>query len=192
MCPAGRLLLRAATSRRDRAACQHMVASRLHPDWALDRIVPDCVRSWAKEESVQLRNPQATRPWQHVLEPLGGYLALASELQQKPELHGEPFNFGPPTHQNYSVRELVNGLSKHWPKTRWEDVQNSENDFYESGLLKLNCDKALQLLNWQPVLNFEETTRMTAEWYSTFYRNSSMIREKTFAQICDYESLISN
>ena len=72
-------------------------------DWAQDRVVPDCVRSWAKEEPAKLRNPQSTRPWQHVLEPLSGYLNLAAELSQRSELHGEPFNFGPPAHQNHTV-----------------------------------------------------------------------------------------
>ena len=155
-------------------------------DWARDRIVPDCVRSWAKGRTVQLRNPQATRPWQHVLEPLSGYLALSTELYNKPELHGEPFNFGPPAHQNYTVLELVSAMSTYWDKVRWEDVTGSEEQPYESELLKLNCDKALHYLRWQAVLPFHETVRMTAEWYRSYYENPFSIRDVTLSHIKQY------
>jgi len=160
-------------------------------DWASDRIVPDCVRSWAKGETVELRNPQATRPWQHVLEPLSGYLTLATQLSQDSELHGEPFNFGPPAHQNHTVLELVKSMSEHWEQVRWEDISTSGEQPYESGLLKLNCDKALHYLSWQSALSFSETVRMTAEWYRSYYENSSTIREVTYAQIREYENLFS-
>ena len=158
-------------------------------DWAQDRIVPDCVRSWAKGKSVQLRNPLATRPWQHVLEPLSGYLALAAELHQKDELHGEPFNFGPSAHQNHTVLELVQAMSGHWDKVRWEDNSVDEKEPYESGLLKLNCDKALYHLNWQAILSFQETVKMTAEWYCSYYEDPSTIRDVTLAHIGEYESM---
>ena len=158
-------------------------------DWAQDRIVPDCVRSWVKEESVQLRNPHATRPWQHVLEPLSGYLNLAGELSQRSELHGEPFNFGPPAHQNHTVMELVQEMSKYWDKVRWEENLNTNEHPYESGLLKLNCDKALHYLNWQAVLNFEETVKLTTEWYQYYYNNPQNIRECTISQIKEYNRL---
>ena len=161
-------------------------------DWASDRIIPDCVRSWANGKSVQLRNPEATRPWQHVLEPLSGYLTLAKQLSQNPELHGEPFNFGPPAHQNHTVLELVQSMSDHWEQVRWEDVSDSGEQSYESGLLKLNCDKALYYLHWQAILSFQETVRMTAEWYRSYYENPSIIREVTLTQIRKYETLYSN
>jgi CDP-glucose 4,6-dehydratase len=158
-------------------------------DWASDRIVPDCVRSWAKGESVQLRNPLATRPWQHVLEPLGGYLTLAKELHQKDELHGEPFNFGPSAHQNHTVFELVQAMSGYWDKVRWKDNFGEKKEQYESGLLKLNCDKALYHLKWHSVLSFQETIRLTAEWYSSYYENPNTIREVSLSQIREYETL---
>jgi len=158
-------------------------------DWAKDRIVPDCVRSWAKGQTVKLRNPSATRPWQHVLEPLSGYLALCTELHNKPELHGEPFNFGPPAHQNHTVLELVSAMSTYWNKVSWEEVYDSREKLYESGLLKLNCDKALDHLHWQAILPFQETVRMTAEWYRSYYENPSTIREMTFSHIREYEGL---
>ncbi len=158
-------------------------------DWASDRIVPDCVRSWAKGETVHLRNPQATRPWQHVLEPLSGYLTLAAELYKHSELHGEAFNFGPPGHQNHTVLELVQAMSGHWDQVRWEDISTSGEHPYESGLLKLNCDKALHYLRWQAILSFQETVRMTAEWYRSYYEKPTTISEVTLAQIRSYEAL---
>ena len=157
-------------------------------DWAQDRIVPDCVRSWAKGKSVQLRNPQATRPWQHVLEPLSGYLTLAVELNQSPEHHGEPFNFGPPAQQNHTVFELVQEMSRYWDKVRWEEISDSDEPPYESGLLKLNCDKALNYLHWQAVLPFNETLRMTSEWYRSYYENPLKIRNVTLSNIQNYEA----
>ncbi len=158
-------------------------------DWAQDRVVPDCVHSWAKEESVQLRNPHATRPWQHVLEPLSGYLNLAAKLSQRSELHGEPFNFGPPADQNHTVMELVQEMSKYWDKVRWEENYNSEEHPYESGLLKLNCDKALHHLHWQAVLNFEETVKLTTKWYQSYYNDPQNIRGYTISQIKEYNRL---
>lgn len=157
-------------------------------DWALDRVVPDCIRSWAKGECVKLRNPHATRPWQHVLEPLSGYLSLANELHHRNILHGEAFNFGPPGHQNHSVLELVQSMSRYWDKVCWEEISDSDKLPYESGLLKLNCDKALHYLHWESVLSFNETLRMTTEWYRSFYENPSKIRNVTLSHIKNYEN----
>ena len=120
-------------------------------DWAGDRIVPDCVKAWSASNTVELRNPHSTRPWQHVLEPLSGYLSLAVVLSQQPEIHGEPFNFGPLAQQNHSVLELVRQMALHWDEVRWQDVSESGAGPYESGLLKLNCDKALHYLRWRAV-----------------------------------------
>jgi CDP-glucose 4,6-dehydratase len=159
-------------------------------DWALDRIVPDCVKAWSKSEIVQLRNPHATRPWQHVLEPLSGYINLAVELYKGSKLHGEPFNFGPPASQNHTVLELVKEMSLHWEKVKWEDVSEINNGPYESGLLKLNCDKALHFLNWEAVMNFEQTIQMTSEWYKSYYSNEeNSILEITKKQIAHYTYL---
>ena len=155
-------------------------------DWASDRIVPDCVRAWSKGDVVQLRNPHATRPWQHVLEPLGGYLALAAALASQPTLHGEAFNFGPPAQQNHSVLLLVEQMARHWDQVRWEDVSQSAKGPYESGLLKLNCDKALQQLQWRAVMGFEDTVRMTAQWYGAYYRDPEQITRVTAAQVLAY------
>jgi CDP-glucose 4,6-dehydratase len=158
-------------------------------DWADDRIVPDCVRSWAKGDTVQLRNPQATRPWQHVLEPLSGYLSLAIALSQRPELHGEPFNFGPQVRQNHSVLELVQQMALYWDQVRWQNVSGSVTGPYESGLLKLNCDKSLHYLQWHAVMGFEDTVCMTTEWYSAYYQQPAHIAVTTDAQIAAYTTI---
>lgn len=156
-------------------------------DWAEDRIVPDCVRAWAKGEAVPLRNPLATRPWQHVLEPLSGYLNLAMALRENAVLHGEPFNFGPPAQQNHSVGDLVKEMENHWDRVRWEDVSAQYGGPYESGLLKLNCDKALHHLGWRAIWDFERTVRETVVWYKNYYqRPDASIAETTLAQINAY------
>jgi CDP-glucose 4,6-dehydratase len=160
-------------------------------DWAASRIVPDCVRATAKGGRVEMRNPHSTRPWQHVLEPLSGYLKLAVALYQRPELHGEPFNFGPPANQNHKVLELVAEMSRHWPEVLWRDVSGNVSGPYESGLLKLNCDKALHVLKWRASMTFAETVRMTAEWYRAYYERPQSITEVTFAQIREYEALVA-
>lgn len=158
-------------------------------DWAADRIVPDCVRAWANNDAVELRNPHSTRPWQHVLEPLSGYLSLANALSQRPELHGEPFNFGPPAQQNHSVLELVKQMALYWDQVRWKDVSQSAIGPYESGLLKLNCDKALHHLHWRAVMGFEDTVRMTAEWYRAYYQQPTQVATVTGTQLDAYTAL---
>mgnify|MGYP001457412075 CR=1 FL=1 len=155
-------------------------------DWAADRIIPDCVIAWSANELVELRNPHSTRPWQHVLEPLSGYISLAVALYHRPELHGQPFNFGPKAQQNHSVLELVQQMSLHWDQVRWKDSSGSKKEPYESGLLKLNCDKALHHLKWNAVMGFEDTVRMTAEWYSAYYDEPRTVSLITAAQIKSY------
>jgi CDP-glucose 4,6-dehydratase len=158
-------------------------------DWAENRIVPDCVKAWAENKTVELRNPHSTRPWQHVMEPLSGYLTLAITLTQKPELHGESFNFGPQAQQNQSVLQLVQEMALHWDQVNWKDVSQSAAGPYESGLLKLNCDKALHNLHWHAVMGFEDTVRMTAEWFRTYYQHSGRILETTQEQIKAYTAI---
>ena len=156
-------------------------------DWADDRIVPDCIKAWSLNKLVSLRNPNATRPWQHVLEPLSGYIALAKSLAVDSSLHGEAFNFGPPANQNHSVIELVKEMGKHWDKVRWEDLSADYKGPSESSLLKLNCDKALHTLGWQAVWGFEETVRETALWYRSYYANQNIsIADFTLSQIESY------
>jgi CDP-glucose 4,6-dehydratase len=155
-------------------------------DWSEDRVVPDCVRSWSINQSATLRNPSSTRPWQHVLEPLSGYLSLAEQLWVNVDLHGESFNFGPNSNVDRTVADLVLEISKYWLNLNWEIDINAHKIKTEAGLLKLNCDKAGSLLNWKPVLQFEETAKMTAEWYKSFYELQSDMQNTCIAQIRDY------
>ena len=132
----------------------------------------DCVRAWSQDKKAELRNPRATRPWQHVLEPLSGYLNLAMHLNESNELHGEAFNFGPPAYQNHSVANLVTQMSQHWDRVHWQDISQKEDESYESGLLKLNCDKALQHLKWHAIWDFERTVQRLLIGYRIFYEKA--------------------
>jgi len=156
-------------------------------DWAVDRIVPDCMEAWANGETVDIRSPNATRPWQHVLEPLSGYLTLAAHLGQDSTNHGEAYNFGPSDNQNYPVSKLINEMSKYWDQIKWNDVSADEEHVHEAGLLKLNCDKALSDLEWHSALQFEETVKMTVEWYKEYYQNKNQsMYDFTISQIESY------
>ena len=137
-------------------------------DWAENRIVPDCIKSWIKEIHVEIKSPNSTRPFQHVLEPLSGYISLAEKLNTLNEINGESFNFGPLSSSNYRVIDVVKALSRNWENAKWE-LSIKKNNFNESKLLKLNCDKALSLLRWEPTLDFETTMRLTGDWYYDFY-----------------------
>ncbi len=157
-------------------------------DWAKNRIVVDCMKAWSKGEAVELRAPKATRPWQHVLEPLSGYLNLGAELYQNESLNGQAFNFGPRSEENYTVEELLIELSKYWDVKDTYKV-NRETPFNEAILLKLNCDKAFSILKWQANLNFKETIKLTSEWYYDFYKTKNKILNKTLEQITEYENI---
>ena len=156
-------------------------------DWAEDRIVPDAIRAWSKHQTLQLRNPKATRPWQHVLEPLFGYLKIADFLSKSKTLHGEAFNLGPPMDQDASVSDLIEEMKKHWSSGHWENIGKKDNHS-ESQLLKLNCDKAHQQLKWYSTLDFEESARMTTQWYRQYYDEPSFIKNFTQEQIQYYSS----
>ncbi len=134
-------------------------------DWAKDRLVPDCVRAWAKKESVIVRNPASVRPWQHVLEPLSGYLRLGQRLLENPEgIAGEAFNFGPAEELTRSAGDLVSEMQRHWPGARHE-IRASTDGKKEAKFLGLDASKARDNLGWRPRLGFAETAAWTAEWY---------------------------
>jgi CDP-glucose 4,6-dehydratase len=161
-------------------------------DWSPERIVPDCVKSWSKGESVSLRNPFSTRPWQHVLEPLGGYLLLGSQLAIRPELHGESFNFGPPAQQDRSVLDLVKEMSKYWTDVRWQNISEKNLNEHEAGLLKLSCDKVLNLLDWRAAMVFEQTVELTSQWYKDFYQKDVPMSEVMQLQIKKYIAIAAS
>lgn len=154
-------------------------------DWAEDRIVPDCIRSWLNGAAVTVRNRTATRPWQHVLEPLSGYLQLAASLSDRrtPADLQSAFNFGPALTSNRTVAELVEQLATHL-NGRWIDGTDPQ-AVHEATKLNLATDKAFHLLEWQPVWNFEETLAKTAVWYVTT-RNGIDPQETTTSQIREY------
>jgi CDP-glucose 4,6-dehydratase len=159
-------------------------------DWAGDRIVPDCVRAFSKGQRLEIRNPKATRPWQHVLEPLSGYLWLgANLLRDNRAVAGESFNFGPSSDADRSVEDLARDFAGMWGGGVLNVIESTNKDKKECTLLRLNCDKALHYLNWRTVLTFEETVKMTAEWYKAFYGREQDIYSLTTNQIEHYVSL---
>jgi CDP-glucose 4,6-dehydratase len=139
-------------------------------DWAEDRIVPDAMRALAAGERVGVRRPEATRPWQHVLEPLGGYLLLAEKLANA-EAEAGAFNFGPPLEANRSVRELVEAALGHWP-SEWEDRSDPQAP-HEAGRLHLQIDKAHHQLGWQPRWPFATTVERTVGWYRAVHEGAN-------------------
>jgi CDP-glucose 4,6-dehydratase len=142
-------------------------------DWAVDRIVPDYMRSFFQDKRLEIRNPLATRPWQHVLEPLSGYLWLgANLLDRNKRAIGEPFNFGPLSGVNRTVEELLSEFTKTLKSGKWYVSKGGDDEKKESTLLHLNCEKALSYLNWHAVLSFEETVKMTSEWYENYYNSA--------------------
>ncbi len=162
-------------------------------DWAKDRIIADAMRSWSKDDILKIRSPQATRPWQHVLEPLSGYLAFAQNLYSNSELNGESFNFGPNSDQNHTVSQLLDDLYAFWSENENNESGYqivNEIPFDEAGLLKLNCDKALFHLKWKSVLDYQECITMVGSWYKDFYDKKDM-HAKTFEDIDMYENLAS-
>ncbi len=161
-------------------------------DWAKDRIVPDSMRSLAEGKSIAVRNPQSTRPWQHVLEPLGGYLKLGALLDQsiesgdleKKESFCSAFNFGPHGDSNRNVEGLVEEILKHWTG-KWENL-SEKNAPHEAGLLHLNIEKAHKILDWAPRWNFETTIQKTVEWYRLVNEKKEEPQEITQRQIQEY------
>lgn len=158
-------------------------------DWAADRIVPDCIRAWSTDTSVAVRSPRATRPWQHVLEPVAGYLWLGARLIQDGKVNGEAFNFGPDAKVNQSVEQLIEAMSKRWPGSGWRVPEGFERGGEEATLLKLSCDKALALLHWSAVLQFDETVAFTADWYAAWKSGRSDMLQFTRNQIAQYADL---
>lgn len=157
-------------------------------DWAKDRIVVDTVQALANGESLEIRSPKATRPWQHVLEPLSGYLALGQALHAGKEQNGQAFNFGPRAEQNKTVVELVTDLARLWEKDL--KVKVGDVPFHEATLLKLNCDKALAYLDWHSTLNYDECIGFIARWYKEFYHgDKENLYNLTLEQIGQYTEI---
>ena len=155
-------------------------------DWSKDRLIPDVLRSYNEGEQVVIRNPKATRPWQHVIEPLSGYLMLAEELHNRGSALAEPFNFGPRDEDCQSVESILNTINVNWedcPGWRLDDEANP----HEARFLKLDISKAKDKLNWTPKWNLESTIKRIVDWNTAFNRQENM-REHCINEIKSYSN----
>ncbi len=143
-------------------------------DWADDRLIPDIIKAAVANQTINIRNPNAIRPWQHVLEPLSGYLQLGSELLRGKADFAEAFNFGPEKIDEDKVIEVVKKFQKHWDKINYAVIGNKD-DRHEANLLKLDCEKAKERLNWGPVWDIEKNINITINWYRNYYECNKIL-----------------
>ena len=145
-------------------------------DWSLDRLIPDCVKAWSSGKKVYIRNPNATRPWQHVLEPLSGYIILSYHLHKNKnkKINGDSFNFGPRFNEVATVKKVLQISQKFWDSAKFDIYK--ENFFKEDALLRLDSTKAKKILKWKKVLSIERTLELTMNWYDKFYKNNKDVK----------------
>ena len=155
-------------------------------DWAKDRLITDIMISVSIGKKVSIRNPKATRPWQHVLEPLSGYLQIGQKLLEEKVEFAEAWNFGPTDEGSITVEEVVQNVKKHWDKIDYE-INKDPNQLHEANLLKLDCSKAHILLKWKDVWDSETTFEKTVKWYKSYYENNKEILTQS-----DLESYIAD
>ena len=151
-------------------------------DWAIDRIVPDMMKTVSQGEMLYVRDPSATRPWQHVLDSLSGYLLLGQKLLEGKKEFSEAWNFGPTDDGAVSVEQMVKQMRKIWNKIDYR-IKRDKNNPHEAGLLKLDCSKAQMKLNWKGVWDSRTTFVKTAKWYQRYYENQQIV---TDTQLKDY------
>ena len=154
-------------------------------DWAQDRLIPDCIRALVQHTPIEIRNPHAIRPWQHVLEPLAGYLLLGQKLLQEGSKYATAFNFGPDEKNIYNVADIAEELIKIYGQGHIQ--LHPQNDLHEDSLLLLNSEKAKRLLGWTSVYTPNQALTKTVEWYKHFYQHDTDILAFTIQQIADYE-----
>lgn len=157
-------------------------------DWATDRLIPDCIRRWLQQETVVLRYPHARRPWQHVLEPLSGYLCLAEKLFHEGNSFAESWNFGPRDDDAASVGDVVEKLSRSWGEGACCEI-DTQPQLHEATYLKLDCSKAASRLGWKPRWNLDTALEKTVEWYKAYHQNPRSLESLTLQQIQDYTLL---
>ncbi|SHG36381.1 CDP-glucose 4,6-dehydratase [Flagellimonas flava] len=150
-------------------------------DWSQDRLIPDLVKAAAIEGTTEIRNPLATRPWQHVLDPISGYLMLGWKLLRGEKEFAEGWNFGPDLSSNLSVREIADEARSVWSKIEYT-VSSDKNNHHEANLLMLDCSKSNKLLKWTPVWDRSETIRKTIMWYKDFYESGVVNTEEDITQ----------
>ena len=153
-------------------------------DWAADRIIPDCIKAIDDNKPIYLRNPAATRPWQHVLEPISGYLMLAAKLYDNPQEFKGSWNFGPSSTDVRTVQEVAEIITKYLGRGKIE-MDTSKKHHHEANLLQLNCDKAHQLLDWYPRWDADKTLEATAQWYRAYF-DGDKAEDITRKQLQDY------
>lgn len=136
-------------------------------DWAKDRIIPDCIRALEANKLIEIRSPKAIRPWQHVLEPLSGYILLASKMLQEPTMYCEGWNFGPRTDSITPVWDVASMLTKYYGKGELKDVSKA-NSLHEANLLMLDITKATERLGWNPRMNMNQAISLTVDWYKRY------------------------
>lgn len=158
-------------------------------DWARDRLIPDCVRALSEKNTIIIRNPNSTRPWQHVLEPLYGYLLLGMKLYKNPRKYSTPFNFGPFELEHITVEELVRMFIDIWGEGKYS-IKREKAKMHEANLLRLVIDKAVNLLGWKPVLNSIEAIKWTASWYKSWNEKRKNLLDVSLRDIKNYEKLI--
>lgn len=157
-------------------------------DWAEDRLIPDCVRYINAGEKIEIRNPIAVRPWQHVLEPLSGYLLLGQKLLEGGKKYAEGFNFGPNEDSVLRVAEVAEKACKYYGQG--EVVIHKRDNLHEANLLMLNIEKAEKVLGWTPTYTADDAVKNTIEWYKHFYAKDVDMYEFTMNQIKEYEGNI--
>ena len=146
-------------------------------DWAEDRLIPDIMKAVNENKIVDIRNPHATRPWQHVLEPLSGYLYLGQKLLKGKKEFAEGWNFGPGDHESITVGTLVENIKKYWPKINYK-FANIKGALHEASLLKLDCSKASTKLKWNEIWCAEKTFEKTVKWYKDYYETGRLNTEE--------------
>jgi CDP-glucose 4,6-dehydratase len=157
-------------------------------DWAKDRIIPDCIKALTTSSQIEIRNPLAIRPWQHVLEPISGYLWLNLLMSSDSEKYASAWNFCPKKGQISAVKDLVDLLLQVWGEGSWKLAKDADSQPEEAHYLKLDCAKAHHQLGWNGILNMEETINMTISWYKEFYDHSIDIHDLCLRQITQYVS----
>lgn len=157
-------------------------------DWAEDRLIPDCVRSINENKKIEIRNPIAVRPWQHVLEPLSGYLLLGQKLLKGGNNYVDGFNLGPNEDSVLTVADVASRVVKFYGEG--EVVVGEKSDLHEAGLLMLNIEKAKKVLGWVPTFTANEAINKTVEWYKNFYNDEDML-DFSLKQIKNYEGKIN-
>jgi CDP-glucose 4,6-dehydratase len=160
-------------------------------DWAEDRLIPDCIRALVDNQRIAVRNPYSIRPWQHVLEPLFGYLSLAQRMWEDPSDFAGAWNFGPSVDGNATVGSVVNQVIREWGSGEWEDVSlDQANAPHEASALRLDCTKAATVLDWRPILSLNQSIRKTMSWYRSYYFDPHFDAHSfTVEQIENYTSL---